>query len=52
MRYVALFHEVTETSLLTITKYDLKRTAALMKSQQPQDDLILSIEAAHEKLLW
>ena len=37
-RYVALFHEVTDTTLLAITKYDLRRVA-LSLSLEAQNDL-------------
>jgi hypothetical protein len=45
MRFVALYHEVTETSLLTVTKYDLKRKADSM--EHTGADMILALESTN-----
>ena len=48
-RYVALFHEVTETSLLAVTKYDLKRVAnTLQRENDLLEDLSLTLEAPND----
>ena len=48
-RYVALFHEVSETSLLAISKYDLKRIANSLQQETPLNDpLMVSLETPDE----
>ena len=47
--YVAVSHEVTETSLLAVTKYDLERVANnLQKESDVLGDLLLTLEAPND----
>jgi hypothetical protein len=52
MRYMALYHEVTESSLLSITKYDLRARqeddAAEKGPSGMSDDIDLAIESLNE----
>ena len=55
MRYVALFHEVTDTSLLAIHKYDLrKRMKQLINGEiddnelEQADDIVLTVQTHSE----
>ena len=48
-KYIALFHEVTKTSLLAISKYELRRVASSCRIVDEQySDLMLSVEAPNE----